>query len=114
MFTYAYQLGTALSSIKRSLLTIFPSTKSSINQSLSTKMKFTSILFTLVASLFLIDSTFALPAPKCRKLCQLAKKLDLAKIVEKAKALATHPLLKTALGVIPGGATAQRALSLVA
>jgi hypothetical protein len=39
-------------------------------------MKFTYILFTLVASLFLIDSTLALPAPKkCRAVCRAARKV---------------------------------------
>jgi hypothetical protein len=39
-------------------------------------MKFTSILFALVASLFLIDATLAIPAPRrCRALCRAAKKV---------------------------------------
>jgi hypothetical protein len=39
-------------------------------------MKFTSILFTLVACLFLSESTLANPAPlKCRALCRAAKKV---------------------------------------
>jgi hypothetical protein len=39
-------------------------------------MKFTSILFTLVACLFLSESTLAIPAPrKCRALCRAAKKV---------------------------------------
>jgi hypothetical protein len=33
-------------------------------------MKFTSFILSLVASLFLFDSTLALPAPRCRRICQ--------------------------------------------
>jgi hypothetical protein len=52
-------------------------------------MKFSSILFALVTCLFLSESTFALPAPKCRIVCKAAKA---------AKATATHPIGKMALG----------------
>jgi hypothetical protein len=36
-------------------------------------MKFTSILFALLASLFLVESTLAMPAPKCNRKCENKK-----------------------------------------
>jgi hypothetical protein len=81
-------------------------------------MKFTSIIFTIFACLFLSESTLAMPAPrKCRWLCRKAKQAAAAVkkikfknvistvkgVVTKAKALASHPMvgmaMKGALGL---------------
>jgi hypothetical protein len=77
-------------------------------------MKFTSILFTLVASLFLVDSTLAIPAPGWFKkafgtvtdaVSGATENLDLA-------AIANNPMakmaMKSAAGKVPGGKTALK------
>jgi hypothetical protein len=49
-------------------------------------MKFTSILFALVASLFLVESTLAMPAPKCGMFkCRAAKNKAFKKVMNKKK-----------------------------
>jgi hypothetical protein len=71
-------------------------------------MKFTSILVTLVASLFLIDSTLALPAPKkCRAVCRAAKKVKTFAGTDAEKVL--MGTAATALGVGGVYAAAQMA-----
>jgi hypothetical protein len=115
-----FDCSASVSSIKRIVFTTSSSTKSSINIFLSINMKFTSILFALVASLFLIDATLAIPAPRCRWLCRKAKqaaaavkKIDVKNVIStvkgvvtKAKALASHPMVKTALKATLGVAAA--------
>jgi hypothetical protein len=64
-------------------------------------MKFTSILFALVASLFLIDATLAIPAPRrCRALCREARKVGsgIKKAATVVKKAATSKVGKLVLG----------------
>jgi hypothetical protein len=64
-------------------------------------MKFTSILFTLAACLFLSESTLAIPAPRrCRALCRAAKKVGsgIKKAATVVKKAATSKVGKLVLG----------------
>jgi hypothetical protein len=79
-------------------------------------MKFTSILFTLVASLFLVDSTLALPAPwgfinnAFSSVTDAVKELDVSAMADLASKAAKSDMgkvaMKHAADKVPGGYTA--------